>query len=48
MKSMCQLNNRICTLSNRQHLPCFYRVIETRGEVCEKRKIARVRNEHDV
>ena len=27
-----------CYLRNRKHVPCFYRVIETRVEVCENEK----------
>ncbi len=34
-------------LRNRKHFPCFYRVIETRGEVWEKREIA-WEHEHEV
>ena len=37
------INYHICRmwyLRNRKHFPCFYRVIETRGKVCEKREIA--------
>ena len=34
-------------LINRKHFPCFYRVIETRVEVWEKREIA-WEHEHDV
>ncbi len=34
-------------LRNRQHFPCFYRVIETRVEVWEKREIA-WEHEHEV
>jgi hypothetical protein len=34
-------------LRNRKHFPCFYRVIETRVEVWEKREIA-WKHEHEV
>ena len=34
-------------LRNRKHFPCFYRVIETRVEVWEKREIA-WEHEHEV
>ncbi len=34
-------------LRNRKHFPCFYRVIETRVEVLEKREIA-WEHEHEV
>ena len=34
-------------LGNREHFPCFYRVADTQGEVCETRKIA-WEHEHEV
>ena len=34
-------------LKNRKHFPCFYRVIETRVKVWEKREIA-WEHEHEV
>ena len=37
----------ILYLRNRKHFPCFYRVIETRVEVWEKREIA-WEHEHEV
>ncbi len=36
-----------CYLRNRKYFPCFYRVIETRVEVWEKREIA-WEHEHEV
>ncbi len=38
---------QIVYLRNRKHFPCFYRVIETRVEVWEKREIA-WEHEHEV
>jgi hypothetical protein len=45
--SFVQLPEKYCYLRNRKHFPCFYRVIETRVKVWEKREIA-WEHEHEV